>query len=331
MLRAALIGCGDVSVVHLEAIERIAGIELAAVCDTDPAALASAVARYHVPGFTEHRQLIEKIRPDVVHICTPHHQHADVAIDCLAAGVHVVLEKPLAHTIAEGDRLIEAAERSPAKIGVCFQNRYNATSQALRSLLDSGEVGQVVGGSATVMWQRSADYYLGKPWRGRWDTSGGGLLINQAIHTIDLLQWLVGEVDTVHGHAATHIFSDVIEVEDTAELVLTHRNGARSVFYATLGNPHTSPVTLEIVTTKATLYVRNDLTVTYADGRVDMVPERVAPSVGRTYWGISHGLLIQDFYDRLDDPSPFWISPREGQKSLRVLKEVYRQSGLPRS
>ncbi|WP_127129184.1 Gfo/Idh/MocA family protein [Georgenia sp. SYP-B2076] len=327
MPTAAIIGCGDVSTIHVEAITAIPGIELVAVCDTDPDVLSAAASANDVPGFADHRQLLEEMHPDVVHICTPHHQHVQVAIDCLAAGVNVIMEKPLAHTRAEGERLVEAAESSRAKIAVCFQNRYNATSQAMRALLDSGELGEVLGASATVMWQRSAEYYRAKPWRGRWETSGGGVLINQAIHTLDLLQWLVGDVTEVRGHAATHLFADVIEVEDTAEMVLTHEGGARSVFYATLGNVVHDPVTLEIVTENATMFLRKDLTVTYADGRTEVVAERAAPSAGRSYWGVSHELLIRDFYDRLADQGPFWISPREASASLRILKEVYAQSG----
>ena len=192
MSTAAIIGCGDVSHVHVEAIEAVEEIELVAVCDTDPAALAAAVERYGVPGFADHRALLAQMRPDVAHVCTPHHQHASVALDLLDAGVHVLVEKPLAHTCAEAERLVEAAERSDTRMGVCFQNRYNATAQAARELLDSGEVGSVLGVAATVMWTRTPDYYRAKPWRGRWETAGGGLLINQAIHTLDLVQWLGG-------------------------------------------------------------------------------------------------------------------------------------------
>ena len=118
----------------------------------------------------------------------------------------------------------------------------------------------------------------------------------------------------------------MIEVEDTAEMVLEHANGARSVFYATLANTVNAPVTLDIVTEQATLSLRGDLTVSYADGRVEVVPERKAASGGRAYWGVSHELLIRDFYDRLGDPEPFWISPREAAKSLAIVKDVYAQS-----
>ncbi len=326
MTTAAIIGYGDVSTIHIEALTAMANATIVAVCDTDPRRLAEAEKALDVPGFTDHLALLDARRPDVAHITTPHNQHASVAVDLVERGVNVIVEKPLADSIAAGDRLIEAAERSTAKIGVCFQNRYNTTAQAMNELLSSGELGAVIGGSATVLWHRNADYYRAKPWRGTWAGSGGGLLMNQAIHTVDLLQWLLGEVTAVSGHAATRFLGDTIEVEDTAEFVAEHAGGVRSAFYATLAHAVNAPVTIDIVTEKATLSLRGDLTVSYADGRVEVVAERQAPSGGRTYWGVSHEILIRDFYDRLEDPEPFWISPREAAKSLRIVQEIYRQS-----
>ncbi|WP_228717247.1 Gfo/Idh/MocA family protein [Allosaccharopolyspora coralli] len=328
MTTAAIIGCGDVSGVHAAAIRAVEDSELIAVCDTDPAALAAAVERYGVPGFGDHRTLLSQLRPDVAHVCTPHHQHVPVALDLLDAGVHVLVEKPLAHTVGEAERLVEAAERTDTRIGVCFQNRYNATSQAARQLLDSGEVGAVLGASATVMWTRTPDYYRRKPWRGKWETAGGGLLINQVIHTLDLVQWLVGGVVDVKGNASTRLYGDLIEVEDTAEMLLAHEGGSRSVVYGSLANVVHAPVTIEITAERGTLSIRGDLTTTYADGRVETVKERRASSTGRAYWGVSHEVLIRDFYARLGDEESFWISPREAMKSLRVLKDVYIQSDL---
>ena len=326
MPTAAVIGCGDVSSVHFGALATMDDVDLVAVCDADSGRLAAAEALHGVPGYVDHLDMLAEVRPDVVHICTPHHLHASIAADCLERGVNVIVEKPLAHTLEEGRRLIEAADQSPAKIAVCFQNRYNATSQAMRRMLDGGGLGRVVGASATVMWHRSGDYYRDRPWRGTWAEGGGGLLMNQAIHTVDLLQWLVGDVAKVEGRASTRALAGVIEVEDTAEFAAEHVNGARSVFYATLANAVNAPVTLDIVTEKATLSLRGDLTVTYADGTVEVIPERVAETGGRTYWGVSHELLIKDFYATLNAPGPFWISPSEAGKSLRIVKDIYAQS-----
>ncbi|MGO1532433.1 MAG: Gfo/Idh/MocA family protein, partial [Micrococcaceae bacterium] len=204
--RIGLIGCGDVSVVHFEAIRDIEGLELVGVADSDPEALARATAATGVPGFASTQELIDAVGPDAVHVTTPHHQHVGPSLTALEAGVHVLQEKPLAHTLEDGRRLVEALAASPAdgpKIGICFQNRYNLASQRLHEMLGSGELGAVRGAWASVVWTRSADYYRAKPWRGTWDGSGGGLLINQAIHTLDLVQWLLGGVERTDGHVAT--------------------------------------------------------------------------------------------------------------------------------
>jgi UDP-N-acetyl-2-amino-2-deoxyglucuronate dehydrogenase len=222
MATAAIIGCGDVSVIHAEALAEMDEVTLVGVCDPDPHRRASAEQTHGVPGFADHLSLLDTVQPDVVHLCTPHDQHASLAIDCLERGVNVIVEKPLAHTVEEGQRLTAAAERSTAKIGVCFQNRYNTTAQAMHRLLTSGELGEVLGGAFTVVWHRSAEYYLSRPWRGTWAGGGGGLLMNQAIHTVDLLQWLMGGVTSVSGHASTRFLRDTIKVEDTAEFVTQH-------------------------------------------------------------------------------------------------------------
>ena len=326
MCRAAIIGCGDVSTVHLAALATTSDVELVGVCDTDPERLAAATESHGVPGFADHLALLESVRPDVVHVCTPHSQHASVSVDCLQREVHVILEKPVAHTLAEAERLIEVADPCTAKIAVCFQNRYNTTSQALHRLLTSGELGTVRAAAASVLWHRTGDYYADRPWRGSWAGGGGGVLMNQAIHTVDLLQWLMGDVTSVSGHASTRVLGDVIEVEDTAEFVLEHAAGARSLCYATLAHAVNAPVSLEVVTDQATLSLRGDLTISFGDGRTEVVAEREAASGGRTHWGVSHELLIADFYAQLHSDQPFWIGPREAYKSLQIVKSVYRQS-----
>jgi UDP-N-acetyl-2-amino-2-deoxyglucuronate dehydrogenase len=324
---AAVIGCGDVSTVHFGPIGALDGIDLVGVCDTDADRAAAAAGRYGVPAFACHRDLLDRVRPDVVHVCTPHHQHAQVAIDALDAGVAVLLEKPVAHTLAEADRVVAAARRNPGvKVGVCLQNRYNATTQAARALLESGTLGAVRGGSATVLWHRDPAYYAARPWRGRVRDSGGGVLINQAIHTLDLMEWLLGDVADARGHSGRYTVDGVVDVEDTAHAVLAHAGGARSVVFATIANVVDSPVTIEIVTERAALLIRGDLTVTHADGRVETVAERRAATGGRSYWGASHAQLIADFYRSLPDPEPFWIGPEEATRSLRLVHRIYQQS-----
>ncbi|ATG50385.1 dehydrogenase [Brachybacterium vulturis] len=335
--RIGLIGCGDVSVVHVEAIRDIEGLELVGVADTDPQARARAAAATGVPGFADTQELIDAAGPDAVHVATPHDQHIGPSLTALEAGVHVLQEKPLAHTLEEGRRLVDALESAGArpgapKVGICFQNRYNLASRRLHEMLGAGELGAVRGAWASVVWTRSADYYRARPWRGTWAGSGGGLLINQAIHTLDLVQWLLGGVERTDGHVATRKYGEVIEVEDTAELLLHHPGGITTSFFATLTAPQHRPVELELDCERAYVTLRGGtdggLTIRWADGRVETLAERSVTSGGRSYWGVSHELLIRDFYARLDEPEPFWIGPGEAMASLGILKEAYRLSGV---
>lgn len=307
-MRVLLAGRGDVSVVHLAAISAL-GAELVGVCDS----------------ASDYRAMLSSLRPDVVHVCTPHDTHVPLALEALAHGAHVLLEKPVAHTIDEASRLVDALADFPdLQVGVCLQNRYNATSRAAKNYLKT--ISRVRGGSATVCWHRDAAYYAKRPWRGTRARSGGGVLINQAVHTIDLMQWLLGDVVAVSGHAGSYANFPGVDVEDTANLLLDHAGGARSVVFATVTNAVDAPVTIEIVTSSAVLHLRGDLTITHDDGRIEVTTEPQVDGKGRDYWGASHQLLIADFYRAIEESEPFWITPAEALKSQLVIDEIYRKS-----
>lgn len=326
--RAAIVGYGDVSTVHAEAIEAIDGIDLVAVCDVDEGRRSAASSERGVPAYDDLGELIERERPDVIHVTTPHDQHVDATLTALAAGVHVIQEKPIAHTVAEGERLVAATRTSGPKVGICFQNRYNVSSQEAKRILDSGALGAIHGVYASVVWTRTAAYYEAKPWRGVWARAGGGLLINQAIHTLDLVQWLLGGFESAVGLVSTRKFPGVIEVEDTADALFTHPGGVRTTFFGSLTAPIHRPVEIEIYADNGTLTIRNGVTVTWADGRIEQYAERAATSAGRAYWGVSHEILLRDFYARLDDPEPFWIGPAEAMPSMHMLTSLYDQTPL---
>ncbi|MDT7580582.1 MAG: UDP-N-acetyl-2-amino-2-deoxyglucuronate dehydrogenase [Pseudonocardiales bacterium] len=333
-LRVAVAGCGDIAAVHLDAILADPDVEPVGVCDVDAGRRDAAARRAGCPGFADLTALLDAVAPDVVHVCTPHDRHADLAAQCLARGVSVLLEKPVAHSLAAGERLAMAAEDSTAVLGVCFQNRYNDTARALRELLDGGALGRVLGGRASVHWFRDADYYARRDWRGRWATAGGGVLMNQAIHTLDLLQWYLGPVTDVRGTAATLALHGRIEVEDTAAMRLRHRTPdgeATSIFHASNNHVENAPVTVEIVTEHARARLETDLTVTYDDGRVDVVRAATAAAGERAYWGVSHALLIEDFYRHVRAGKHFWIDAPAALETLRIIDAVYDQSpGLNR-
>ena len=333
-LRAAIVGCGDISAVHIDAVGATPDAVVVAVCDPDDGRREAASRRAEAPGYSSLTELLDAAAPDVVHLCTPHHLHADLAVECLARDVSVLVEKPLAHSLTDGERLAMAAEDSSALLGVCFQNRYNDTSRRLRELLDTGAVGTPVGGRASVSWHRDADYYAARDWRGRWDTAGGGVLMNQAIHTLDLLQWYLGPVVDVKGVAATLGLSGVIEVEDTAAMQLHHRTPAgavSSVFHATNCDVENAPITVEIVTDSASIRLDTDLVVRYDDGRVDVTRPEAAGTGQRDYWGVSHTALITDFHQHVrlalaHEGGQFWLDAGVGLETLRIIDAVYEQS-----
>ncbi|MBV9922837.1 MAG: Gfo/Idh/MocA family oxidoreductase [Pseudonocardia sp.] len=326
-LRVGLVGCGDISAVHLATMLDACDVEPVGVCDVDERRRDEAAARAHCRGFADLGALLDGAAPDVVHLCTPHHRHADLAAECLARDVSVLVEKPLAHTVADGEMLLRAAENSRAVLGVCFQNRYNDTARALRELLDGGELGPVLGARASVDWFREAGYYRRRDWRGRWATAGGGVLMNQAIHTLDLLQWLLGPVTDVRGTVATLALQDVIEVEDTAALRMRHRTATgstvSSMLHATNGHVENAPAVIEILAENARARLATDLTVTYADGRVDTFAQATLAVGERAYWGASHGPLIEDFYRHVRAGKHFWIDAPAAFESLRVIQQVY--------
>lgn len=328
MTTAAVVGLGDISSLHLEAICTAPAIELVGVCDVDPARVAAVSERWGVPGFGSVEELLASVRPDVVHVTTPHFQHVPVACAALAAGVHVLTEKPVAHTVAEAERLRAAASTSSSRVGVVLQNRYNPTSIALRTALDAGAIGRPVGARAAVWWHRDAAYYAASPWRGRWTEAGGGVLINQAIHTLDLLLWFLGDAVNVRGRAATLTLGNHIEVEDTATIVLDHASGVRSTFFATNTHSTNDDVelridgqtgSLQLVAGRAELVTPDGVQVLATDAQADGA---------RSYWGRSHAALISDFHASLSGPDPFWLGLDTGIAPLRVLREAYRQSGI---
>lgn len=329
MTTAAVVGIGDISGNHLYAIADNPDIELVAVCDIDPARADAAAGHWGVPGFTDVDEMLAAVRPDVVHITLPHYLHAPVAAAALRAGCHVLTEKPVGESYGAGAELAATARTSGRTLGVCFQNRYNDSSIALRRLVDDRTYGRVLAGRASVWWHRNASYYASSPWRGTWREAGGGVLINQTIHTIDLLCWFLGAPESVSGVASNLTHQGIVEVEDTATIVMRHPEGRSSVYFATNSHAVDAPVELELVFETATVRLQGGVvTATTADGAVEVLATDAKAEGNRAYWGTSHARLINDFHARVTAGEPFWIDADAALVSLGVLRDVYVASGL---
>ncbi len=204
-LKVAVIGCGNIFLVHADAIVANTNADLIAVVDINKEKALTVAEEYDCTFYTGHQQLLDEEDIDVVHICTPHYQHAPIALDFLKAGVDVLVEKPLAINIEQAEQMIAAAEEYDRRLGVVFQNRFNENVLKTLELLSTGSLGEIKGIKGVVTWFRDKDYYEQADWRGKFATEGGGVLINQAIHTLDLLQLFAGKVTAIQGHVDTGI------------------------------------------------------------------------------------------------------------------------------
>ena len=324
--RAALIGCGAIHASHADVLAGSSSAELCTVVDVVESRAAEAASKYGCTAATDYRKVLEDPSIDVVHLCTPHYLHADMAVEALRAGKHVLTEKPMGLSLAQCEEMIRASDASGRQLGVCFQNRYNSNSLHLHDFVASGAAGRVLGAKASLTWGRDASYYTGSPWKGTWAMEGGGVLINQAIHTLDLLQWVLGMPTEIKGNADRRFLQDTIEVEDTAEATFRHADGTRTFFFATNGYPTDAAVEIEVVCEKAVLRLAGDLTVRWADGHVETYFERNRREGARTYWGGSHRDLIEDFYGCLAEGRPFPLDGRQGMQAIRIITALYASS-----
>lgn len=321
---AAIIGCGSIFPLHADAIMELDHAELRIVIDTDLDKARAAAERYGTEAAADYRILLEREDIQIVHLCTPHHLHAEMAVQLLAAGKHVLTEKPMAENLGAAQAILEAARNSQGQLGITFQNRYNASSQMIHEYIASGDLGKLICMKGVVTWHRDHTYYGSASWRGKWATEGGGVLINQTLHTLDLLQWFGGAVSSVKGSVTTDALDDIIEVEDTAHACIDFKGGTRALFYGTNAYGTDSPVELEIVFEKGTLSQRRDTLYLWKDGVETRLCEPPQTSTGgKSYWGTSHRKLIADFYRHVREDRPFWIDAEEGIKTLKIIDDLY--------
>lgn len=223
-LRTAVIGYGKVAHLHAQALRSLPMSEFVAVCGRNAERAQAFAQQYGVAAFTSVHDMIEQADVQAVVICTPHPAHAAPAVEAAALGAHVLVEKPLASTLADCDAMIAAAEQSGVKLGVVSQRRFYEPVQRVRAAIDAGKIGRPALGTVVMYGWRDEAYYRSDPWRGQWIAEGGGVLVNQAPHQLDLLQWLMGPIDEVFGYW-DNLNHPAIEVEDTAVAVLRFKGG----------------------------------------------------------------------------------------------------------
>jgi predicted dehydrogenase len=321
MKKAVVIGMGVISSIHIAAILNNPKITLVGVCDIVEEKREKAPEG--VPFFTDYKEMIEQVKPDVAHICLPHDLHVPVAEAVASMGVHVFCEKPMALNAQQGREFVEFEAAHPQiHMGICLQNRFNESVEKLKSFIDSGVYGKVLGTKGIVPWYREKSYYDAQPWRGSWKRAGGGCMINQAVHTLDLLYYLGGEVKEVKA-SVTQLLDYGVEVEDTVAARLTYANGAHGLFLGTIANFKNESVQISVQLEKAEfLIMDNILYRILEDGTKEKIEEDAKLPGTKFYYGASHGKLIGIFYEALEKDTQEYLHVRDALMSIRLIDAI---------
>jgi UDP-N-acetyl-2-amino-2-deoxyglucuronate dehydrogenase len=347
LLRIGIAGGGAIFRNHLEAYRALHDVEVVALCDIDAERaqqLATANGIDHAFGSVTDMLAwrgVDGRGLDVVSVCTPHPTHEAVVTEAAAAGVHVLCEKPIAIDLAAAERMVTTCREAGVTFGVLFQRRFWPAAQRIRAAIDDGTIGTPILGHCSVMLHRESEYYSATPWRGTWANDGGGVLMTQGIHYIDLLQWFMGDVVEVHGHTATFQHGEHIEVEDSAVATLRFASGAIATVQASTAVTPSLGVQIRVTgSTGATAQLTEFPEGT--DGRVDIWatgdsvgasetwPSSLAPNADlATINGALipwHRVQVADFVDAVRTDADPAVTGEEATKSLRILLAVYESS-----
>lgn len=314
-MKNAIIGLGMIGSVHTKVIRELFG-EPTAVCDINREKLLLCPESLR---YTDYKSMLDEAQPEVVHICTPHHLHAEMIIECLKRDINVLCEKPLCINQGEIDAILEAEKHSSAQLGVCLQNRYNAPNAYVKDYLSDK---QILSATGNVIWHRGEKYYNSAAWRGKWATEGGGVLINQALHTLDLMQWICGMPDAVTATISNLTLSDTIEVEDTAFAL--YSGGSEFSFFATVGSAKDFDVEMTFKTADETIKVMKEEVI--INGK-SITFEKNETVYGKLCYGSGHKRLIADFYECIEIGGNFAINGTEAAKVVKLIRGAYESKG----
>ena len=321
-MKAGVIGIGAIGPIHINALLS-SEEEVQALCDTDIEKCKAASEQFGLKArcYDDYREMIGKEELDVVHICTPHYLHAEMICFCLDRNVNVLCEKPLAINAIQLKQIEQSVLSSSAQLGVCQQNRFNASVKYLKELFRGQEI---LAAGGNLCWQRDASYYNSAAWRGTLQQEGGGIMINQALHTLDLLQWFCGMPESVIAHNSNDTLKGVIEVEESQLGIFKMKNGSRFVISATNACTHSFPIEImfKSAETEAMLIgdnmIVNGKFVTKSDG---------SALFGKEEWGVGHINLVREFYACLREKRKFSVDFYEASKVVQLILAMYASHG----
>lgn len=346
-VRVGIIGCGKVAGIHAAAVRSLPEAELAGVCDANAERASAFGAKYGAPGFTDLKKMLAAARLEVLLVCTPHPLHAAPTIAAAAAGVHVLVEKPLAASLADCDAMLAATRKAGTLLGVISQRRFYEAVKRIKTAIDAGKIGKPVLGVFTMYSWRDAAYYQSDPWRGKWATEGGGVLVNQSPHMLDLLRWYMGPIAEISGYWA-NVNHPGIEVEDTAVAILRFQNGGLGSIVSSVSQQPgiftkvhvhgANGASVGVETDRGATFIAgmggvtepplNDLWT--VPGEEKLLPEFMAQDRARfaqldatTHY---HALQIQDFLHAVREKRPPQVTGEDGRAVVEMFTAIYRSN-----
>ncbi len=334
-----IVGAGMISHFHARAIEEIKNARLLGIYSTNKIKSDQFAGKHNCRAYDTLNEMLSQPEIDIVCICTPSGIHLEPAVATIEAGKHCLVEKPLEITVERCDKIIEAAQKAGVKTGVIFPSRFYGASRQLKKSIDEKRFGEMVLGDAHVKWSRSAEYYKSGEWRGSWKYDGGGALMNQGIHSVDLLQWYMGAVESVQSVSANIRHKD-IEVEDTIVSTIKFRNGALGTIECSTGVFPGSLKRVEILGTSGTAILEGDHLIQWQFEQESNEDEdiRNAMQQGTVSHGgasnpadisfVGHQMQIEDFIHAIETNGTPLVDGKEGRKSVEIVCSIYESARL---
>ena len=321
--RVCIIGCGVISGNHIPSIQRLDNVEIVALCDIDKNKAEERKSQFGLSSliYDDYVTMLDEIKPDAVHILTPHYLHTEMTLEALKRDINVLLEKPVCIKEEDLEKLMNAERESKARVCISFQTRYNETVELAKEIANRD--GGAVYGFGAIVWNRSDEYYASGEWRGKWATEGGGAMINQAIHTVDLLCLFLGKPQKVQATVSTMRHSPAVEVEDTCSCIIDFDNGKRANVLVTTTGQGQDATTLHIETKHNVIEIRNSDIYVNAE---KLETTKISEYMGKKCYGNGHGILIEKFYQALLDGTDMPVSIESSVNAMKIILATYRSN-----
>ena len=332
MLRVGIVGCGNIFTMHATSCDNLKNAKLTCVCDVKPDRADRAAEKYKCRAYYDYKEMIDKENLDVLHVCVPHYLHPIISKYALEKGVNVLCEKPMSIRYEDAVENVKIAKEKGVKYGVIFQCRYNDTSKLIKENLENGKLGNILSARVVLTWCKPDEYYSLSDWKGTWAYEGGGVIIDQAIHSIDLANWFIDdEVVDVQAHLSNR-GHDIMEVDDTGEGFIRYKGGATLSFWAMNNYACDDEIEIRLCCEfgKAVMSY-DDAKITFNNGEILTVSQKsdgIYYEGGKDYWGFRHIRQIADFYDAVQNNREPEISGEKALKIQKLVCDIYKKGRM---